>query len=255
MQINPCVWMCLVFFVWPMCLFPDGWFNLLSIGWGSKPSFGILWPPADLQNFLLIDDALFGQQAISEALVRWHPAARLSWVGLKAQMTTEHSPQLPLWKMTLSLVEPCRLKWPSILDRAWCFGIDICRYVHVALACFAVFPVGRCENSRWTKTSAGKITQSIHSYNDENPCPNSSRWSEDKFLGLHQTRLTSDKHLCKCLHNELARVKPGKGNELRMCRNLAIFSTNSWSVIYDMCRISSKKCSARQVSIGVSRIS
>eukprot|EP00434_Breviolum_minutum_P012997 symbB.v1.2.011457.t1/scaffold713.1/size170176/6 len=32
------------------------------------------------------------------------------------------------------------------------------------------------------------------------------RWHPDKFLGLHQTRLTSDKHLCKCLHNELARV-------------------------------------------------
>lgn len=234
----------------------------LTINWVRIQT--ILWPPADLQNFLLIDNALFGQQAIAEALVRWHPAARLSWVGLKTRMTTEHSPQLPLWKMTLSLVEPCRLKWPSILDRAWCFGIDQCRYVHVDLACFGVVPVGRCEKSRWTKTSAGKITQSIHSYktaeillgpNDENPCPNSSRWSEDKFLGLHQTRLTSDKHLCKCLHNELARVKPGKGNELRMCRNLAIFSTNSWSVIYDMCRISSKKCSARQVSIGVSRIS
>ena len=109
-----------------------------------------------------IDDALFGQQAISEALVRWHPAARLSWVGLKTRMTTEHSPQLPLWKMTLSLVEPCRLKWPSILDRAWCFDIDQCRYVHVALACFGVVPVGRCEKSRWTKTSPGKITQSIH---------------------------------------------------------------------------------------------
>ena len=33
-------------------------------------------------------------------------------------------------------------------------------YVHVALACFGVVLVGRCENSRWTKTSAGKTTDS-----------------------------------------------------------------------------------------------